>query len=421
VIVWAIIGIFILEYVRPQSLFPPLTILKLNTLVPLGAFAYSLFFSRKKFYKYLQTRLSKILTAFVLLMMLSYLFADVTLYVHRRFTAVLGYLIIFYLLEKEMDNLHKLDLFLRAFLVIHAFIVFLNLDLFLRGDRSEFISSGSFLGDGNDFALALNLALPLAMYYVFHAKSKMLRLSMLACAILLLIGIIGLASRGAMVALAAVLGYYIFWSRRFVLGVAVAIFAAIFISLFASQVFFERMSTMQDYRSEGSASARLDAWQSGMHMAIDHPLTGVGVGHFFSAYGTKYRDPDATGPWMNAHSMYFQIIGEMGVPGICLYLAILAGGYFGVGAIRIKGGGNGRNPPTHDLALYVRMSWVAFMVNGAFLSVAYYPHVFVLCGISSALMLCHKNMDEPPAAKPSRSVHRELKVRWSRRRRPEER
>jgi putative inorganic carbon (HCO3(-)) transporter len=414
VIFWAIIGIFVLEYVRPQSLFPPLGILKLNTLLPLGTFGYSLFFSRKKLYAFLQTRLSKLLVAFLSLMFLAYLYADVTFYVHKLFMAAVGYLIVFYLLEKELDNLRKLDLFLRGFLIIHAFIVFLNLDLFLRGDRSEFISSGSFLGDGNDFALALNVALPLAMYYVFHGKGKILRLTMSACALLLLIGIIGLASRGAMVALAAVLGYYIFWSRRFVLGVAIAIFASIFISLFASQIFFERMSTMQDYRNEGSASARIDAWQAGLHMAIDHPITGVGVGHFFTAYGRQYRDPEATGPWMNAHSMYFQTLGEMGVPGFCLYLAILVTGYRGVGAIRRNSRGKKRKPPTYDLALFVCMSWVAFIVNGAFLSVAYYPHIFVLCGISSSLILCHKNMDEPPPAEPSRPGPPKPVVQWAR-------
>jgi probable O-glycosylation ligase (exosortase A-associated) len=415
VIVWAIIAIFVMEYVRPQSLFPPLGMLKLNSLIPLGTYAYSLFFSRKESYKFLRTRESKLLMTFALLMFLHYFFADVTMYVHRRFTAVIGYIITFYLLEKELDGFRKLDLFLRAFVIIHTFIVFLNLDLFLRGDRSEFISSGSFLGDGNDFGLALNVALPLAMYYIFHGKGKMLRITMTTCAVFMLIGIIGLASRGAIVALVMVLGYFIFWSRRFVLGIALVIFTTVIVSLFASQLFFERMATLRDYSSEGSASARLDAWQAGLHMAIDHPLTGVGVGHFFVAYGKTYRNPNATGPWMNAHSMYFQTLGETGLPGFALYLAILATGYFGVGAIRAKKGDGERAPPTHDLALFVRMSWVAFIINGAFLSVAYYPHVFVLCGISSALIACHGNIGEPRPAKPSRRPSQAPVVRWSRR------
>ena len=97
-----------------------------------------------------------------------------------------------------------------------------------------------------------------------------------------------------------------------------------------------------------------------------------------------------------------------------LFLVILATGYFGVGAIRRKRGGAERAPPTHDLALYVRMSWVAFIINGAFLSVAYYPHLFVLGGISSALIACHKNIDEPAPAKPSRHASQASAVRWSR-------
>ena len=42
---------------------------------------------------------------------------------------------------------------------------------------------------------------------------------------------------------------------------------------------------------EGSAQGRILAWQAAGRMALDHPLMGVGSGHFPVAYGVKYRPP----------------------------------------------------------------------------------------------------------------------------------
>jgi len=44
------------------------------------------------------------------------------------------------------------------------------------GTRSHYIASGSFLGDGNDFALSVNLVIPFCLFLVFEAskvRSKM--------------------------------------------------------------------------------------------------------------------------------------------------------------------------------------------------------------------------------------------------------
>ena len=57
-------------------------------------------------------------------------------------------------------------------------------------------------------------------------------------------------------------------------------------------------------------------------MALDHPLLGVGAGHFPD--GVRLADTGALDiPWQTAHSIYFLILGELGFPGLAVLLLFI--------------------------------------------------------------------------------------------------
>jgi O-antigen ligase len=126
-----------------------------------------------------------------------------------------------------------------------------------------------------------------------------------------------------------------------------------------------------------------------MRMAQDHPLLGVGAGHFPVKYGTDYRPPghDRTSiPWSNAHSIYFLVLGELGFPGLLFLVAMILGNIWA--NTRLARAQERSSTPGYDtgqrLMVCLSSSMIAFAVGGAFLSAIYYPHLFVLAGLMIA-------------------------------------
>ena len=90
--------------------------------------------------------------------------------------------------------------------------------------------------------------------------------------------------------------------------------------------------------------------------------------------------------------MYFLVLGELGIPGIVCFLSILLANYVRLNRLRSKA----RGSPSEELADFPRLflilntSLIGFCIGGAFLSVAYYPHIFVLSGLVVAATLAYE-------------------------------
>src|SRR6266566_3212657 len=85
--------------------------------------------------------------------------------------------------------------------------------------------------------------------------------------------------------------------------------------------------TAQDY----STAERLAHWIAGLHMFIDHPVLGVGIGNYADAY-PRYFITIFTDPLGHAHNYYINIAAETGSIGLIafalfLFAAFAAGGH----------------------------------------------------------------------------------------------
>jgi O-antigen ligase len=157
---------------------------------------------------------------------------------------------------------------------------------------------------------------------------------------------------------------------------------------YAPPQYFERMDTLKlaGEDRDGSAQGRMLTWEAGMSMAADHPFLGVGAGHFPVKYGVEYRPkgiPPTAIPWQTAHSIYFLVLGELGVPGILFLLAMLLVNFFS--AERLLGAIKRNSTPESSTYLHLitslNASLIAFAVGGAFLSALYYPHIYILAAL----------------------------------------
>jgi O-antigen ligase len=128
-------------------------------------------------------------------------------------------------------------------------------------------------------------------------------------------------SRGAFVGFTAMV-IYLWWrsAHKFRSGL---LLAAAVLAIFAVMppAYWQRIQSVKEYSTEGSAQGRLDAWKGGFKMMRDSPLLGCGIGNFSRAYGTQYNTINTR--WTAAHSMYIEFIGQLGVPGILFILATI--------------------------------------------------------------------------------------------------
>jgi len=96
--------------------------------------------------------------------------------------------------------------------------------------------------------------------------------------------------------------------------------------------------------------------------------------------------------WMNAHSIYFQLLGEVGLPALAVLLGIFLSNLKNNFRIARELSGDKKRESGYiagKLYTHMNASLIGFAVAGAFLSAIYYPHLYVVVALSTAAQLIH--------------------------------
>jgi probable O-glycosylation ligase (exosortase A-associated) len=238
------------------------------------------------------------------------------------------------------------------------------------GERVYGPPGETFLSDNNGISVALIMTIPLMYYLTTVVSSKWVRRGMYGAMLLSGMAILGSQSRGALVAILAMLLFLWLKSRR-KLALGIILLALVPLAIgFMPEKWVERMQSIETYDSDSSAMGRLNTWHMMFNLANDRPLVGGGFEPYtpktFSMYGPK---PDAV---HSAHSIYFQILGEHGYVGFGLFLALGIACWM-VSRRLIHAS---RDRPdllwAGDLARASQVSLVGFAVGGAFVNIAYW-------------------------------------------------
>jgi len=387
---------FLFEYVRIGNFVPGVEALHLNSVLPLAVFAGTLFAKRPvtngDVLREPNTWMFGILLG---LISASVLVAAVTMNTVETFTTVLGYTLVYYVIVRQATDLRRLKGVFKTLILVHLILIALTPDLIRSPDTRHYLASGTFLGDGNDFALSVVMAIPLVMFLFGDARSLMGRLAAGAALLLLLLAVVATQSRGGTLALGAV-GLYYWWKspRKFVTGGAAVAALAVLLA-FAPPQYFQRMNSIASYETDGSAQGRITAWKAGARMMLSNPVLGVGAGQFEVNY-TRFAPGEQR--WKTAHSIYFLVLGELGIPGIVLLLSLIVRNLSvnrRLSKLLRARGEPATSPPVRLLAC-LSASTIAYAVAGAFLSAAYYPHLFVFAGLMTAAQRLAR-ADQPAA------------------------
>ena len=295
-----------------------------------------------------------------------------------------------YIIVRNVISVEKIKGVFLVLLISHVAIIFLNPQVVLDLGTRDYIYGNAFLGDGNDFSLSICIVIPMAIFLLQATQRTHMKVTYIIAICVLLVAIVGMQSRGATVALGMVFFYLWWYGRQKTLGAMMIVTAVLVAILYAPPEYFERLDTLREYSEESSARLRIVAWKAAINMVVANPLTGVGAGHFpvsISMYQNEFVGN------LTAHSMYFLILGELGLPGIIFLLSILLTNIFRNRRLMNMARGRPDNPKESEFArlfFLLNGSMAAFCVAGAFLSVAYYPHLYVLTALCSASQLMYQ-------------------------------
>jgi probable O-glycosylation ligase (exosortase A-associated) len=234
---------------------------------------------------------------------------------------------------------------------------------------------GTFIGGNNEIGLALCMTIPLLYYLGQQAKRIAIRNAMLGAVLLTVVAALGTQSRGALLGL-AVTGT-IFWlksRRKIQIGLLIA-FAILVIVPFMPETWSARMQTIENYQQDTSAMSRIAAWKMAINLASNR-LTGGGFESFQAATFRQYAPEEKLGA--DAHSIYFEVLGEHGWPGLAIFLVLIAFTWFSASQVRRK---CKKLPDLRwlgDLMAMTQVSLAAYLATGAFLGMAYFDYFYNL-------------------------------------------
>jgi len=178
--------------------------------------------------------------------------------------------------------------------------------------------------------------------------------------------------------------------RKAMIALALApfIFAGI---LWAPDSVFERAETIGTYEQDSSAMQRIHTWILAWNVAVESPVTGAGFD--FEDFPNpvrwfSYGAPDIfqyTTIIRAAHSIYFQMLGQHGFVAFGLYLFLIFSTLWTCRRLAKRATGHPELEWIRNYASAIQVSLIAYMVSGAFVSVAYFDLAWVYYSFTAIL------------------------------------
>lgn len=319
----------------------------------------------------------------------------------------------------------------RSRLQIEAFIlvfIFSASTIFFSAGIKTMLGSGGYgvlaiMGSGNTglaesstLAAVCAMLIPLIIYVMRNSLifpknlfTLGLFLAILATA---LATVVGTAARTGIITLGVLYLFFVLKSKKklwWLAGAGVLVIGLMSIDL-SSTPWGSRMSTIETYEQDSSALGRLKVWEWTIDYVAQHPLGGG-----FDAYRhnrilevaqdgtvTYYANDQIMGKAF--HSIYFEILGEQGVPGFIMYFAIIIISLKTLHRLKKQWKGHKGMEWVTALADALTAAMLVFLTGGAFIGIAYQPFVFYMITITIALDSYSKRVVE------SKQVPNKMKV-----------
>ena len=281
---------------------------------------------------------------------------------------------------------------------IYAFVLMLVIGSAFHGmlNGLKFIASGGAhmgigpdkLGDNNHFAMVMVMTLPLILYIYAYSAYKWVKFGTISIFILTVLTVIATRSRGGLISITAMGFWLLKVSKRKVIASMSLLGVAVLIVAVAPDSWSERMNTINNVHEDSSFMTRVAAWKKSTAIALENPFLGGGLDAVASpSLAGKFNEAQGLMGFIStpnpynyvAHSIYFQVMGDLGFVGFSLFLILLINVFRTRNQIkRLSASYISRFRWAVDLSDMLTASMIAYVVGGALLSAAYFELPYIL-------------------------------------------
>jgi O-Antigen ligase len=316
-----------------------------------------------------------------------------------------------------VNSLEKMLTLMKVWLGVLGFLAIMGITSGGRG-------IGGWMGDENDFCMVMNMAAPFGYFLMFSASGVVQKMKYMGFLGAFILAAMVSLSRGGFIGLASVGAYCWYRSPKKLNALIVIVVAVLFMLVLAPEKYWDEISsstsdeTMGTETGGGTGGARLYTWGIGMKMFYSNPIIGIGQGNFpwtFGSFehGQTFNERSFAG--RAAHSAWVTLISELGLAGIVIVGAMLLQCYRDLKFVRRKFTPPGSRQKHgqivqagEDIRMYLARamegSIIGFIVSGIFVSIMWYPALWIMMALVVALRNISETQSEgaPPAAAPTK-------------------
>jgi probable O-glycosylation ligase (exosortase A-associated) len=380
---WLICIYLMLEYVRPQTIFPVIDVLPYALLTLILAFlAYVLERDKQR----VKNPENKLLIVFFLVIILSSSFAYSPETSFSGLSLFVSWMVVYFLIINIVNTERKFLIFFLSFLLYnfkmsqHGFISWAQHGFEFRnwgvtGAPGWFQNSG-------EFGIELCIFLPLSIYFIHSLRSHWSRLKLAFFALLpftAIASVIATSSRGAMIGATAALLWMVLKSKA---KLTAMVLIGIVLAGAYSYLPPKSYERLQASGTDNTSVARLTRWKAGLEIMEQFPVLGIGYHNWAKYYGNVYAPTDDAS--LLVHNIFIEAGSELGYSGLSVYLLMILYTFV-------------NNRRTRQLALLTDNKFIyytahgldaaliGFMVSGFFVTVLYYPYFWINMSFTVAL------------------------------------
>jgi O-antigen ligase len=245
----------------------------------------------------------------------------------------------------------------------------------VNAPRAVIMSNADTWVDPNDFAAGLLLPSAVALWTMVNSRLFLTRCVGAGSLLLLMLAVVATGSRGGVISQFALFAWFAIRSRhRFFImgGLAVSVVAG----LILNPSIITRFQTI----AATDAAGRTDIWKIGAAFVPSHWLAGAGVGNFAQVLimehlnvFIRYKLSEWGRP---AHNVYMQIMVELGVLGLTLFVTALILQFRSMRKVP-------RDHPDFELRIALEAAFVGLIVASAGLNTIDAKSYWLLLGLMS--------------------------------------
>ncbi len=349
---------------------------------------------------------------------------------------VTGYLIIQSLVLNDGWQMHILgDLCLTVFSVVLPIVAICKNGLRLRKILSFLLYAGmllgiwsithsghgpgGYLGDENDNCLVLVYLLPIPFFLYTQSRNFVYKIFCIFSGLIVVLGAIFTNSRGGFLGLIAVIFFQFLLSRNKIKWIASAVLVCLLSLPFIPDQYWKEVYSIgtDSNSSDGTIRERLDTWGYITRMWLDPSNTVFGTGLENGKWNLyMYEDAESGHTKKSlagraAHCLYFQVLGDLGIWGVLVFGGIILNSIKQLRLVRREAKNAfkllhsqqliAKLDGSADIASLLRKeitfldgissailcSWLGALTAAVGISVAYYPTIWFLSGLSMAIYL----------------------------------